>query len=109
EMHEHLAETLHRTVKLEVDDRARSLEEAEEIARSHVLQIVVGEGVAGSPTAEALLLTALNVAPRAFVGGVRITAVDDPALNPSWGLGATLGSLVERYGCTPSRAVAREH
>lgn len=108
-MHEHLAESLHRTVKLEVDDGARSLQEAEEIARSHVLQIAVGDRVAGSPTAEALLLTALNVASRAFVGGVRVTAVGDPTFSAPWSLGGTLTTVVDRYGCVASDALLGEY
>src|SRR5438552_3430692 len=64
-------DALHRTVKLELDEgRATSLEEAVAIASGYVLQIDVGPEIAGSPTMQAMLLTAVNTAARAFLGGV---------------------------------------
>lgn len=108
-MYEHLADRLHRTIKLEVDDGARSFEEAEAIARSHVLQVVVGEDVAGSGTAEALLLTVLNVAPRAFIGAVRIVASDDFTLSARWADGLSLSDAAERYGCVSATAITDEY
>lgn len=109
-MREQLAEELHRTIKLEVDDGARSLEEAETIAQSHVLQVVVGEDVAGSATFEALLVTLLNVAPRAFIGGVRIAASDDITLSARWTAEQSLSKTADRYGCeSASSAITDEY
>lgn len=108
-MHKHLAEALHRTVKLEVDDGAHSLEEAEAIASSHILQVVVGENVAGSRTFEALLVTLLNVAPRAFIGGVRVAARDDFTLSARWSEGLSLPAAAERYGCEIVSALTDEY
>ena len=67
------ADTLDRTLKLDLDDgRARSVEEAYEIAAGYVLQVAVGRGVVASETSEALLMTVLNSGRRAFFGGVRV-------------------------------------
>ena len=64
---------LHRTVKLEMDEgRARTLDEAHEIVAGYVLQIDVGGGVSESETRQAMLVTAVNAASRAFLGGVRV-------------------------------------
>ena len=64
---------LHRTTKLELDEgRARTFDEAREIVSGYVLQIDVGLGVSASETRRAMLLTAVNVASRAFLGGVRV-------------------------------------
>ena len=65
------SDELHRTTKLELDEgRARTVDEAQEIMAGYVLQIDVGVGVSESETRQAMLLTAVNTAVRAFLGGV---------------------------------------
>ena len=60
---------LHRTTKLELDEgRAGTVDEAHEIVAGYVLQIDVGVGVGESETRQAMLVTAVNVAGRAFLG-----------------------------------------
>ena len=67
------ADELHRTTKLELDEgRARTVDEAQEIVAGYVLQIDVGIGISESETRQAMLLTAVNAAVRAFLGGVRV-------------------------------------
>ena len=48
------------------------IDEAQEIMAGYVLQIDVGVGVSESETRQAMLLTAVNTAVRAFLGGVRV-------------------------------------
>ena len=61
------SDELHRTTKLELDEgRARTVDEAQEIMAGYVLQIEVGLGVSDSETRQAMLLTAVNTAVRAF-------------------------------------------
>jgi hypothetical protein len=100
---------LSRTVKLEIDDgTARTFAEAVARADSYVLQIVVGDDVAGSATREAMLLTAVNSARRAFPGGVHVTT---PAgtLTCRWALDATVADAVERLGGTITDATDDAH
>lgn len=91
-------DTLHRTLKLELDEnRASSLEEAEALARRHVLQVVVGRGVAESMTRQALLVTILNTGPRAFIGDVRVCILDDALLSIAWHRDLRVSAAIERY------------
>jgi hypothetical protein len=93
------ADHLHRTVKIEIDEgRASSVEEAMELVASYVLQVQIGEGVERSPAAEATLLTILNTGHRAFLGGVKVWAEDDPVLNSTWAEGRTLSEAVTAFG-----------
>jgi hypothetical protein len=108
-MRERLAETLNRTVKLEVDDGASTIAEAEEIARSHVLQVVVGGGVVGCETAEALLLTVLNTGPRAFIGGVHVLFAEDFLLAASWNTGMSLSETIMSYGAERVSTLSANH
>lgn len=77
-----LGDSLHRTVKLLVDEgEASSLEEAQEILKSYRLRICVGANIASSPTRQAMLLTAVNTGVRCFLGGVEVQlAADAPLL-----------------------------
>ena len=97
------ADTLDRTLKLDLDDgRAQSVEEAYEMAAGYVLQVAVGGGVLESETNQALLLTTLNAARRAFFGGVRVCLncpSGDP-LSSRWAAGQDIVAVVEAYGCT---------
>ena len=97
------ADTLHRTLKLDLDDgRAGSVEEAYQIAAGYVLQVVVGGGVAESETNQAVLLSTLNAGSRAFLGGVRVLMECDPgvALISRWAEGKDVAAVVQAYGCT---------
>lgn len=97
------ADTLNRTLKLDLDDgRAGSVEEAYEIAAGYVLQVVVGAGVVDSETGQAVLLTTLNAAHRAFIGGVRVRLDCDTgvALITRWADGKDVPAVVRSYDCT---------
>ena len=90
---------LHRTTKLELDDgRATSFDEAHDIVASYVLQILVGEGVGASWTRQAMLLTAVNAASRAFLGGVRVRLHENEKLEVAWANGTDMATAVEDFG-----------
>lgn len=92
---------LHRTVKLELEEgRADTVEEAELLAATYVLQIFVTSDVAGSPTRQAALMTAINAGARAFRGGVRLTGHLDWAVTGGWGAGTHAAELVSWLGGT---------
>jgi hypothetical protein len=103
-------DALHRTVKLELDeDRATSLEEAIAIASHYVLQIDVGPQIAGSPTLQAMLMTAVNTAARAFLGGVRVRAATNPLLSTRWAAGQTLTDAIRTYGGQPTTELSEQY
>jgi len=105
------AGTLDRTVKLELDTgRALSLADANALTRSYVLQIVVGNDVAGSPTRQAMLLTAINTGVRAFKGGVVVAGDLSWRTGDSWGRQQPASDVVRQFGAridntlSPTRA-----
>jgi hypothetical protein len=103
-------DVLHRTVKLELDEnRAATVEEAIAIASRYVLQIEVGPEIADSPTMQAMLLTAVNTAVRAFLGGVRVRAAADSALSTRWAAGQTLADAVRAYGGQSTTVLSVEY
>ena len=90
---------LHRTTKLELDEgRALTLDEAREIVARYVLQVEVGIDVSESETRQAMLLTAINVASRAFLGGVRVLLHENGQLSVGWAKGMHMADAVEEYG-----------
>ena len=96
------ADTLSRTLKLDLDDgRAESVEEAFRMAEGYVLQVVVGQDVVQSETHQAAFLTTLNAGRRAFLGGVRVRLDCDPGvpLVSPWARGRDVQAVVESYGC----------
>jgi molybdopterin/thiamine biosynthesis adenylyltransferase len=91
---------LHRTVKLELDEgRAKSLTEAKAIAASYVLQVQVGTGIERDPAAQAALLTTLNTAQRAFLGGVRVLVEEETVLSSPWAHGKRVSEAAVAFGC----------
>ena len=68
------------------------------IVSQYVLQIDVGCGVSNSATHQAALLTAVNAARRAFVGGVRVRVRDDGPSIVRWTRGQNLTESVEAFG-----------
>ena len=90
---------LHRTTKLELDEgRAGTVDEAHEIVAGYVLQIDVGVGVSESETRQAMLVTAVNVAGRAFLGGVRVHLRENCPMGVAWAEGMDMVTAVETYG-----------
>ena len=90
---------LHRTTKLELDDgHARTLDDAHAISASYVLQIDVGTGVSESQTRQAMLVTAVNAASRAFLGGVQVRLHDNGPMSVPWANGMDVAKAVEAYG-----------
>ena len=101
---------VHRTVKLEVDEgRAKSFEEAERIASGYVLQVEAGREITSSSTRQATLLSILNAARRAFLGGVRVRISDDSVLTVRWAAGMRLSEAVSFYGGTVVDELAGDH
>ena len=81
-----------RLAKILVDSQNISFDEAQDKLRALTLEIVVG-AEATSPAAHAAVLTAVSVASRTFVGGVRVTGEIDGPLNSAIPLNA--GSVAE--------------
>ena len=101
---------LHRTTKLELDEgRATSFDEAHDIVASYVLQIFVGEGVGASETRQAMLLTAVNAASRAFLGGVRVRLCENERMGVAWANGTDMATAVEDYGGQIVESLDRAH
>jgi hypothetical protein len=104
------SDTLSRTAKIFLDDgRASSLEEADEILSRYVLQIEVAPGIDRSPTRQATLLTIMNTASRAFLGGVHVLVHDDPTLSVAWGRHMTLRAAIEHFGGEVVDDLTSEH
>ena len=101
---------LHRTTKLEMDEgRARTLDEAHEIVAGYVLQIDVGVGVSESETRQAMLITAVNAASRAFLGGVRVRLHENGPMGVGWVAGMDMATAVETYGGENVESLGCEH
>ena len=104
------SDQLHRTTKLELDEgRARTVDEAQEIMTGYVLQIDVGVGVSESETRQAMLLTAVNTAVRAFLGGVRVRLREHGRVGVSWADGMDMATAVETYGGEIVESLDRDH
>ena len=104
------SEQLHRTTKLELDEgRARTVDEAQEIMAGYVLQIDVGFGVSESETRQAMLLTTVNTAVRAFLGGVRVRLREHGRVAVSWADGMDMATAVETYGGEIVESLDRGH
>ena len=84
-----------RLTKIFVDSEKISFDEAQARLRALTLEIVVGLE-ATSPASHAAILTAVSVARRTFVGGVRVTGAVDGRLNSALPLRAE--SLAEAAG-----------
>jgi len=90
---------LHRTIKLELDEgRATTVAEAERLASTYKLNVIVGSDVATSATRQAILLTALNCAPRAFRGGVAVSGDLDWTVTAGPFAGAPISEVALRLG-----------
>ena len=76
-----------RLAKILVDSENISFDEAQARLRAFTLEVVVGQE-ATSPAAHAAILTAVSVASKTFVGGVRVTGAVDRPLNSALPLNA---------------------
>ena len=95
------AETTHRLAKLLVDaGEATSFQEAEKRLQSLRISITIGRDVARSYNHQAALLTAVNVASRAFIGGVHVTGDLSTGCSLPGFLGQSLRECVEKNGGT---------
>jgi hypothetical protein len=80
-----ISDHLSRTVKLAMDSgEAKTAEEAQRIFEGYRLRIAVGPDISQSPTRQATLLTAVNVARRCFLGGVEVTGCPASQLLIPW-------------------------
>ena len=94
-------DTLHRTLKLELDEgHARTVNDADRIVAGYVLQIDAGEGLIESATRQAMLLTAVNAGSRAFLGGVRVRIRQNGPARLRWAAGQCITKTVEEFGGT---------
>jgi len=93
------ADNFNRTAKQLVDSgRASSPAEAIKILERFVLQVDVGPNLNRSPAGQAALLTVINAASRAFLGGVKVRIDDDAQLTEGWATGTTISRAVTRFG-----------
>ena len=81
-----------RLAKILVDSENISFDEAQDRLRALTLEVIVGPEAA-SPAAHAAILTAVSVASRTFIGGVRMRGAIEQPLNSALPLKA--GSLAE--------------
>ncbi|MDE0703292.1 MAG: hypothetical protein OXH59_06165 [Rhodospirillaceae bacterium] len=99
-----------RLAKILVDSEQVSFDEAQARLRALTLEIVVGPE-ATSPASHAAILTAVSVASRTFVGGVRVTGAVNKRLNSALPLRAdSLAEAADLVGasdfeCVPSRTI----
>src|SRR5207302_843978 len=101
--------TLNRTLKIELDEgRARTRDEAEELVKRHMLQVVVGRGVEESRTRQANLGMVLNCAPRAFVGAARVEVREEARLSLPWHDCLSISEVARRYGCSDAKETSDE-
>lgn len=101
---------LNRTAKVEIDSgRAQSLEEAEAILRSYILQVVVAPGAMVTATGRATLMTIVNAGLRCFLGGVRVSG--DLGQRSDWPFigQATARDVVVAFGGTVDEQVTDLH
>jgi hypothetical protein len=94
-----IGDGLHRLAKLALDSgEAASIDEAMALFRSYALHIEVGADIEASPAKQAALLTAVNAARRAFLGGVTVGGLSDALCSLPYGYGRALAELVEDLG-----------
>ena len=104
------ADNLHRTVKLEIDEgRASTVDEANRLASSYVLQVEVGGDLQDNPALQAAVLTAVNAGRRAFLGGVQVRSSADPVLTAGWGRSNRLSEAIGALGGRIVDELSAEH
>ncbi|MHB1496546.1 MAG: hypothetical protein ACYCXN_01320 [Acidimicrobiales bacterium] len=92
---------VNRTAKILTDSgEVSSLDDAEAVLSTYVLQLQVGTEVATNRTLQAAVLTAVNAGARAFLGGVRVRLSADPVVNIGWDAGRRLSEAVAEHGGT---------
>lgn len=93
------ADTLHRTAKVLLDTgKASDPNEARQFLERLVLQVAVGGDVEHNVAAQAALVTLVNAARRAYLGGVRVRLDADPRMTVGWAAGMSTADTVIRYG-----------
>ena len=93
------ADALNRTAKQLIDSgEAANPKEAMAILQGYVLQLDVGPGLAVDGAGQAAVLTTINAASRAFLGGVQVCIEDNPLLTEGWGAGCRLTSAIANMG-----------
>ncbi len=104
------ADDIDRTAKILVDtNRAASLGEAQRMLRSFVLQVAVGPDLADDAAAQAALITVVNTAARAFLGGVHVHLARDSVLRTGWSDGLSASAAVTKYGGQIVGRLSSEH
>ncbi len=95
------SDTLHRLVKLDLDTgNAVTLGEALKRFEGYRLGVIIGNSAASNPVQQTALLTIVNTARRAFLGGVTVAGELDAELVVPLRLGRTLKDAVENLGGT---------
>ena len=95
-----------RLSKILVDSENISFDEAQSRLMGLTLEVVVGAG-SSSPAAHAAALTAVSVASRTFVGGVRVTGTVDGPPNTNFPLrGNSLEEMAHLIGASEFEGVA---
>lgn len=103
------ADTLNRTAKLLIDRDGKTIDAAYEELGALILQIDLGEEWPLMSRGSAALLTAVNTAARAFLGGVHVRLAEDRLLTSGWGSGLMLSEAITYFGGTPCETLSNEH
>jgi hypothetical protein len=91
------ADELHRTARAFVEDeRFPTLEAAIRFLETFVLQVDVPAELNSSR--QAMLLTIVNTASRAFLGGVHVRLAEDVPLTGGWGASMGLSEAIQGFG-----------
>ena len=93
------SDTIHRTAKLLLESgKVNTLAEAQEYLKAMVLQVAVGPDICEDLAAQAALLTTVNAASRAFLGGVHVAFDGDSTLNVPWAADLAASAAVQKFG-----------
>jgi hypothetical protein len=102
------ADTLHRLVKQALDSgAAASIVEAEALFAGYRLGLRIAPDIARDPHHQAVLLTAVALARRVFLGGVSVAGIPDVPLFAPLPFGTTLVEAVFALGATIGEAPER--
>lgn len=101
-------DTLHRTIKMALDaGEVATIEEGYALFSQYRLGVAVGPEARGSGAHQAALLTIVNTARRAVLGGVKVCGnLNTPLIAPLPGGYATLAEAIEALGGEACEAIA---
>lgn len=103
-------DNLHRTAKQLIDSgRAATPDDAMELLGCFVLQVDVGPKIDKNPADQAALLTIVNAARRAFLGGVVVRIEQDCQLTEAWAAGKCVSQTIRELGARIVHELSAQH